>query len=339
MAKFTTTDIVNGIREGSKYIYFDGIKYTGSNVETRVNREALEYNVMMNIITKADLFLVEIVHVLGFCTTESVQIYIRIGAARNAPECDCIMKEGYTKDHRTLRGRMEFLTRQGLLHCSEYVDVFSNVNYIFTCSSEGFRAFYNGLVRLGTYNKNMIFKPSFEVFRYISTNFVMLPFACVGKYRMLSPNGKFVFSLEDGKKDALFLYGRIEYALPDGHAYHLIFEPAFFNVDETILSADENVARIKERCAALKNMAENLGKTGNSVGSIFIVENGNGLSQLVRILSTFDLSFFKENCYFTSENVVVRRFLQTGNPCDCLIGLYTEDGSAKFKQKFLPLVM
>lgn len=337
MERLTTTDIVDGIREGSKYMYYEGINYSGSNTETRVNREALEYNVMMNVITKADLFLVEIVHRLGFCTVESVQTYIRIGASRNAQESACIMKAGYTKDRRALRGRLEFLTRQGLLHCSEYMDAFSNNNYIYACSSEGFRAFYNGLVRGGVYNKNMVFKPPFEVFRYVSANFVMLPFACIGRCREISPNGKFFYPSEDGKKDAMFLYGKIAYERADGHIYYLIFEPAFFNVDESILSAEENEVRIKERCEGLKEMAGHMQKRGDSAGVVFIVENGRGLDRLIRILSGFDLSFFRENCFFTSENVVVKRFVQTGDPSDCLIGLYTDGGSARFKQKFLPL--
>ena len=331
--KKTSKEISDVIRKGSKFVYYDGINYSASTAESRVKRETLEYNIVTSVITKGDYHLLEAVHSLGFATPEALLHRLRDGARRNEESSICIAREGRITNHRTMRGRLEFLTRQGLLHCCEYIDNYDNVNYIYACSSEGFRAFSNALDCWVQYNKDMVYKPPYEVFRYLAANTVAYVLGLHPNCTKILPYGKFSYQC-NGREQSEYLYGRLEYQTQEEKKINYILEPVVFSVNTRIISLEENERRLQRRIVSLRNAVQALCSQGEESYIIFIVENGDGLTRLKELILEYELDFFLDRCLFTCENIISSTYVERGGAAtDCLLCMYLNNGQIRFKQR------
>lgn len=331
--KKTSKEISDLIRKGSKFVYFDGIAYSASTSETKVNRENLEYKIVTAVITKGDYYLLEAVHSLGFATAESLLHKFRAGGRRYEEASICLAQEGKVTNHRTMRGRLEFLARQGLLHCHEYIDAYENVNYVYTCSSEGFRAFSNALDRRVPYNKDMVYKPPYEVFRYLAANTVGYVLGMHPDCKKIYPYGRINYKV-NGKDRMEQVFGHLEFQKEGGKLTHYILEPTFFSINPKIISWDENKERIRKRIETLRELVRSLCNENEEAYLIFIVENGDGLSRLKETIMEFEMDFFFERCLFTSENTVSMVFTERGTAADdCLLGIFVQGSQIRFKQR------
>lgn len=299
--------IQNSLRNNTKYMYHSGVEFKASNDVKEIRPENLEFKVVQGFFNISDYFILMEVHRLGIANPATVLKRLAVEKRRNPDKA-------YPEyDIRALKTRMQFLVRQGLLYSYEYRDSYDRTLFVFICTMYGWRVYKNKLQSPDVYDKNMAFKADSEMFKRLASNAVAYSFA-------LNPNCNSVLVNEyvtytEGKW--CFVYGMASLGEEDTKTKYLI-EPVYYEVDKRTTSEAENETQISYRLGQLENMVEVLNKT-TPTKLVICVENYNGLLKLLEELKRRDMSFYKNNCYVTSENVLfdskddlTRSFLKFG---------------------------
>ena len=323
-----TNQILNGFRRGTEFMMYPGVAFEADKSVQSVDRMNLEYNVVMGNIVDGDYHILRAVYELGFATTAALLTKLLVEKRRN-PELVYPFK-----DYATLRSRLEFLTRFGLLFCYTYIDRTDTYQYIYFCSVEGWRAYKNHLYTKSRYDHNLVYATAFEIFRKVCANAVLCAFgesvrcnsivgACEAVYR------------EDNRDKKAYLYGRATLE-NNGIKVRYVIEPVHFATNEKILTAEENKRRISERMTQLEAVVTYYNTRAEEPIDTYLVivlENDLGLKEFVSIIRDKNVSFFLDRCLFTNEYVVTRSAL--GKVGEAMLGMKINEKKISFVKREL----
>jgi len=325
-----TSRLISGFQHGTDYILREGVELKADKSVQSVNRPLLEYNVVMGNIMPGDYYILKAVYELGFTTTFSLLSRLLVEKRRN-PDIEYPFK-----DYLTLRSRLEFLAGFGLLFCFYFTDRTSTNKYIYCCSNEGWRAFKNRLSCHYKYDTNTVYCSMYEVFRRVCANTVLCSFGESDKCTSIVGAGEITYRNGVLDKKA-YLYGRATIEDPDGRKARYIIEPIHFVTNEKVVSREVNRARIAERLSQLEAVVYYYNKReDNPIDTylVIVVENHEGLGELVNIIKNKNVQFYMDRCYFTNEYVVSRS--AEGRVENALLGLaITPEKTTKFSAKKL----
>lgn len=290
--KNIVTGIKNSLKRDTKFMYFDGIEYKPTQDVKETRAESVEFKVVQGTyFTADDYFILKEVHNLGVTNAaimaKRLLIEKRNNPEKNYPDCD----------YHKLLSRMRFLVRQGLLYSYEYNDTSKKNLIVFTCTSYGWRLYKNKLCLPDVYDKNIHFKAETEIFKRLASNAVAYAFAILPNCNSVIVNDNIPY----GKYKRSYIYARA--TLGEEEKALFVVEPVYFNVDNKMVSEEENEARIISRLTQLEEVITYL-NTNNQTKLIICVENYSGLTKLIKILASKDINFYCNFCYFTSENVL-----------------------------------
>lgn len=311
--------ILKGFRRGTEFMMYPGVAFKADKSVQNINRSSLEYNVVMGNIMEGDYYILRAIYELGFATTSALLTKLFVEQRRN-PEVQYPFK-----DYASLRARLEFLTQFGLLFCHTYLDRTETFQYIYFCSSEGWRAYKNMLCSTTRYDNNRVYEPPFEVFRKVCANAVLCAFGESEKCRSIVGACEAVY--RDGDRDRkAYLYGRA--TVEDGvRKARYIIEPVHFVTDEKVLSHEENKRRISERLTQLEGVVRYYNtRDVEPIDTylILVLENEEGLKELTSIIRSKDVSFYVDRCLYTNEYVVTRG--ASGKVSEALLGMIIKEG-------------
>ena len=292
--KKTESAIKASLKRGTKFMLYEGLSYQPSKFITETREEQVEFKVASGTyFTLGDYFVLMAVQSLGVTTIPILLRKLGIEKKRN-PE-----KEIPFHTSQSLKARLNFLTKNGMLFCFEYLDKNGMCIFVYSCTMFGWRAFKNRLQSPAQYDKNIVFRPESEVFRRLAANAVAYSFAfhegCNGvvlnetvSYGANERRGYILASTSLTKEDKKIRY---------------IIEPVYFRIDNRILSDEENDKQINQRLSQLQDIVESFNQE-TETKLVLVVEDLEGLSKLVGILRTKEMSFFMNNSLFTADNVL-----------------------------------
>lgn len=311
----STQHLISGFHRGTDYMMSEGVELKADKSVQSVNRPLLEYNVVMGNVMMGDYYILKAIYELGFTTTFSLLSRLLVEKRRNADI------EYPFKDYLTLRSRLEFLAGLGLLFCFCYLDRTGTSKYIFCCSNEGWRAFKNRLSCHHKYDTNTIYCNTYEVFRKVCANSVLCSFGESEYCTSIVGAGEITYRDETRDKKA-YLYGKATIEDADGRRARYIIEPVHFAVNTKLVSYEENKRRISERLTQLESVVRYYNtRESDPIDTylVIVVENYEGLRELVSVIKTKNVSFYIDRCYFTNEYVVSRS--AEGKVANALLGL------------------
>lgn len=283
--------IRNSLKNNTKYMYYDGIELKASQDVKDVRPESIEFKVVLGTyFNVSDYYLLKEVHNLGITNVDTLLKRIAI-KKKNHPE-----REYPCFSYSELSNRMRFLVRQGLLYSFEYRDSYDRSMFIFCCGMYGWRVYKNKLDLADVYDKDMIFKAETEMFKRLSSSAVAYSFAMSPLCSHVYINDFLLY-----ERTRMKIYARA--TLGDTDKTEYIIEPIYFNIDNRIISENENETNILNRLNQLEAAINSLNKE-SQVKLVLCVENYAGLTKLLKLIKTKDAQFYADNCYFTSENVV-----------------------------------
>lgn len=339
MSKRTTKEIAESIRRGSRLVYQKDAEYKQAGFIAPLNIDKIEYAVSQESVESEDYFLMELIYDACFVTPEFLYFRIKRGAERGERGCVEIAEAGLLGNLAQLNHRLERLACFGFFFCCEMKSGDNaKLLRIYYCTMEGFRAFTHRLEHYRSYNRSLIYRPIHEMFRYLATNVVLYAMRENPNFKKLWSFERFEYKASDEKKEHTDVYGRVLFQNGDDVPRTYVFlEPIFFSCDNAYITAEENMERVKERLGIMKDIVESFReKEDENAYILIILENNEGVGYLKKIISGMELDFFKEFCYFTTENAVFDSSRAGGDGTDSLLGIDVVEGKIKFKQKDLP---
>lgn len=340
MERRTTKEIVESIRRGTRFMIKDDIQYKRADFIAPFNVDRVEYAVFQGAVEPEDFYLMELVYEACFTTPEFLYYRIKSGVVRRERACVEIDKAGLLDGMGALNRRMESLAALGFFFCYESMAAgTSKMHRIYYCTMEGFRAFTHRLEKRMPYNRSLIYRPMHDVFRFLASNVALHAFYKNPNFNKLWHYEMFELHAPGEKRFTQEeLYGRVLFQKPGSeHKVYVIIEPVFFRCDAKYTTPEENMCRIVERLGKVRSMVESFNKTENTEAYVlFLVEDAVGMKKLQDFISTQDISFYTESCFYTSENAVFESSAKGGDGTDSLLGLAVKDGGILFRQKELP---
>lgn len=339
MSKRTTKEIADSIRRGSRLVYQKDAEYKQAGFIAPLNIDKIEYAVSQESVESEDYFLMEIIYDACFVTPEFLYYRIKSGVKRGERGCIEIAKAGLIENLGHLNHRLERLACFGFFFCCEMKTADkAKILRIYYCTMEGFRAFTHRLEHYRSYNRTLIYRPIHEMFRYLATNVVLYAMRENPNFKELWSFERYEYRTAEDRKEHTDIYGRILFQSEEGGPKTYVFvEPVFFSCDDTYVTSEENAERVRERIDVMRGVVESFKeKEDEEAYVLFILENNEGVGYLKKIIFDMELDFFKECCYFTTENAVFESSRAGGDGTDSLLGFNVVEGKFKFKQKNLP---
>lgn len=308
-------------------------------------REELEVDLFYGIITDADCYLLKVVFELGFTQPSFLLHCVRNMARKGDKDALIIEEAGLISDLSKLQNRLFFLMKYHLLFCYEVREEGAKkgamAKYIFFCSKEGWRAFTYKLDLWHLhreYSLDAIYKPIWEVYRYIGVNVLMHEFSKNENFDKMYSGEKITYTTENKKKKYQDVYGHMMFEDGSGITTHLLLEPFYLSCDGKILTLAENDERLKSRLSNLQTIVKERESADNKSKYyvVLIVENADGMRKYQEYISNQDLSFYREKCFVTSENAVFSAGLAGGDGTDSVLRLELVEQKFKWFQGKLP---
>jgi len=333
--KRTTKEIADKIRAGSELVYNSEAYHKQASFIKPLNIDQVEYAVSHNSFDYVDFYLMQLVYEAGFITPEILFQRIEVGKERGEKSCKVISDEGLLESVNILEKRLRRLASSGFMFCYEQHLCKKGTKLFYYSSMEGFRAFTHRLEIRRTYNRTIVFRPEHDIYRFLAANTVLYTLcknpSCVKFWGI----ERFELPEEKMQED---VYGRLKFEFGDGITRYLLLEPAFFRCNEKVMSMEESRQHVIDRIEVLKKITAEFDKSDNTeTYTLFIVENGVGVSKLQKIIEEQDVRFFIERCYFTSENAIADSYRDGGDGLDSILGIGFKENALIFKLKPFPL--
>ena len=286
------------LKQGSVFRLRDDLRFEPDNNASENKEEAVQLLIANGVFTLHDFFLLSMVNSLGHATVPVIMRKLALEKRRNPQlEIPCY-------DLRALKKRLRMLVQHGLLYSFAYEaeNVDSRV-VIYVCTMLGYRVFRTRLMMNVPYDKLAMYRSTSDIFRRLSANSVAFSFAANELCGGVILNELISYG-DDARQKKLSLYARTSLE-KDNRKRRYIIEPVYFNVEQDIITDEQNLKQIDERITQIQDMIEfYMEKEDWDVRLVFVVEDLDGLMKLLALLKRKELSFFMKYATFTAENVI-----------------------------------
>lgn len=289
--------IKGSLSQGSIFRLRDGLRFEpGGNVSEN-KEESVQLLMANGVFTLHDFFLLSAIHSLGHATVPVITRRLALEKRRN-PQLDIPCY-----DTRALKKRLKFLTQHGLLFSFSYdAEAPSSRVVIYVCTMLGWRVFRTRLMVNVPFDKLAMYRSTSDIFRRLSANAVAFSFGADERCGGVVLNESIPYG--DDPKKKVSLYART--SLEDGTVKRrYIIEPAYFKVEPEVISEEQNLKQMDERIAQIQSMMEYYMEKENwDARLVFVVEDFDGLAELMKLIKRKEMLFFMKYAIFTSENVI-----------------------------------
>lgn len=291
-------EIVASLSNNSKFTFYDDCRIIPHGRLKVINKDELQRLYVSGSISVQHAFVLRAINALSHATSKMILQLLQL-QRRITPRKDIM---DYTD--KQLGSLLEYLGRNGLVFCYEYMTADGSKILIYTCSSQGYQFFKNRLEVVDAFDDSAVFRGDHDIFKRLACNSVALALAQDNRCVDCVINGRFSMSTEP-KKFSTYIYAAAEFMI-EGKKKLFIIEPTYFSIDYDICTDEEEMLKINNRITKLAGFIDKYKETSeDTVIPIMCVEGVQSLKQLGRLLKSRDDNI-SEIVLATSENILFK---------------------------------
>lgn len=276
------------MEEPSVFCYFEGIEYALSSKSRFCTFDEIERQLLIGTdVAKSSYFILEIVALFSFCTTEMIQFELEKRRIENVRRGEELIIP--SSDRNAVNKALIQLCRFGLLRQFRYLPRSSNLNptrnlvSVFCITEAGLETIRINLMFDQASYKEIFttLNNPYEVFRRISCNWISQKLSVAKNVCKYIPFKKEYIAFLKIKE---YIYSRVLFEINDKKILYL-FEPIFFQVNPKFINNQRLYDELRRRLIILEGSYKTFIKKYDKVKIIFVVEDKDGLNEASKLVT------------------------------------------------------